>query len=236
MEADAVEENACSTMWSGLQWLALTPAGLESRRQGVLYKLHAILHQLYLVAGSPAQLSALVKSISVWTWDLGVETGVVKVPPVAFGNLFPYFLPVAVPPEEEAQWEAAHEQLIDMSSATVVPGFMHVISNMVKGFLDVLPQWQDRFGPLASQLATYLRHSWTRERFVVTCLVGEFEQFRPLYKTFKGDLTRWRWGEDRLFFEHNARESSEQKLADEAIGNDLLEDDSSSEPDCWQFV
>ena len=247
LQPEVDDEAACATLWTELQWLALTPAGLGSRRQSVQHKLHAILHQLFLVSGSPAQLAALCKRISVWTLDLGVEASITKVPPSSFSSVFPYFLPLVAPQDSEEAWEAAHNESIHFSGAVVIGGFMHIVSNMVKGFLDVLPTWQTQIGPLATNLTSFLKHSWSRERFIATCLIGEFEQFRPLYKVFKGDLTRWRWGDvatvihkllllepslrmawrpERLLFQHNATaavaDSKEGKMATEAIGSDFF--------------
>ena len=84
---------------------------------------------------------------------------------------------------------------LDMSGSLVIPGLMHVISNMVKTMFLALPFWQACIGEQATALATFLHHPWSRERFVATCLQDEYAVFQPLYASFPADLTRWRWGD-----------------------------------------
>ena len=182
------ESDAISTMRSGLRTIALTPAGLGSRRQSLSHKQHAILHQLYLVSGSPASLAGLLECVTAWTVDLGVESSIPQSVVCEFADLFPYFLPVAVDDADLHDWELNLRQVIDCSKAVVIGGMMHLISNMTKGFLSVMQQWQEVVGPWASSLSTFLRHQWTRERFTVHCLDGELAHFRDLYKKFHGDL------------------------------------------------
>ena len=248
MPADDGEAQSLDIMWKNLRTITLTPAGLGSRRQSLMHKLQAVAHQLFLSSGTPVQLTKLVSCISSWTVDLGVESNLRQPPAVSFAELFPHLVQVAFESEEAAAaMETAFSEKVDMSQAVIVGGFMHICSNVVKGFLSVMGGWQDVVGPLASSLSTFLRHRWSRERLIATCLVDDLACFRPLYRSFTGDLCRWRWGDavavinqllvlepslklawrtDRLNFHEGCRgrnlDTKEAELAGDAIGSEYF--------------
>ena len=70
-----------------------------------------------------------------------------------------------------------------------------MVSNFMKGLLVAMRGWQNTIGELATALASFMHHTWSRERFVATCLHGVYEGFASLFASFPADLTRWRWGD-----------------------------------------
>ena len=78
-------------MRSGICEFQCSCAALGSRRAALGHKLHAILHQCFMMTGSPASLKDLCHRITTWTVDLGVESNIPKFQPVPFSVAFPYF-------------------------------------------------------------------------------------------------------------------------------------------------
>ena len=181
--------------------IAATPAALGSKRQGLSHKVHAVLHQLYLLSGDPWRLGALAKCVRAWIVDMGAELGIGSriAARTTFGKQFPYLSCLAQSAHASHTTEdsilQSDQVSLDMSGSLVIPGLMHMISNMVKTMFLALLFWQACIGEQATALATFLHHPWSRERFVATCLQDEYAVFQPLYASFPADLTRWRWGD-----------------------------------------
>lgn len=186
------EQEAIKTMKAGIAEFMCTCAALGSKRAGLPHKLHAILHQCFVITGTPPLLQSFCSSIAAWTTDLGVESSISQAPPMPFDRIFPYFCRPAEDGEvQEGYWETQ----IDLRNALPIGGGLHFASNMMKGMLAAMPQWTESLGEQASALARFLHQPWTRERFVQTCLVGELRRFSFLFESFPADLTRWRWGD-----------------------------------------
>lgn len=62
---------------------------------------------------------------------------------------------------------------IGLQDAVIVGGGMHQASSMMKDMPSAMLMWCERVGPQATPIAGFLHHPWTRERFVVACLVDD---------------------------------------------------------------
>lgn len=169
-----------------MQHFMCTCAGLGSRRSGVGHKLHAVYHQLFMLTGRPPLLKDLCECIAAFTVDLGVEASMNKALPIPFDNMFPYFVV-----NDESLPDGYWQQEISLKHCLVVGGGMHMTSNMMKGMLSAMVTWNECIGAQATAISSFLHHPWTRERFIVTCLVDDLARFEFLFNSFPSDLTRW---------------------------------------------
>ena len=184
------EQAAIDTLTSQMEHFLCICVALGSRKAGLAHKFHAVVHQCYMMTGRPLVLRELLFCIASWTVDLGVESGLNNVEPIAFETLFPYFVDHNEDMADE-EWSAE----MDLGGSLMLAGGMHVSSNMMKGLLGSLPSWTEEIGEQATALASFLHHPWTRERFVITCLTGDLERYAFLFKSFPSSLSRWRWGD-----------------------------------------
>jgi hypothetical protein len=100
VETSDAELGCLSALASKIRNFYCTCAALGSRRASLGHKLHAILHQCFMMTGTPPLLQKVCASIASWTVDLGVESLVNTTQPVGFDEVFPYFCQTAVEDED----------------------------------------------------------------------------------------------------------------------------------------
>ena len=151
------------------------------------------------------------------TTDRGVEKGLVHVPSVNFGAVFPFFVSQAQGFEvdggdahaardiDDGQAEQAEQEtysapadidptdVLSLECALDVAGAMHALSNASKAMLTAMPNYESFFFPLLNALVRFLHAPWQRSRFCELCLTGPLEPLRGLFKTFSLTIVQWRW-------------------------------------------
>lgn len=192
------------------------PVALGSGCATVIHEYVALQHQFFMEAGSTEVLCALNASVVSTTTDRGVEKGMVNVPQVAFGAIFPYFTSqdelgfdvdfgadsfqparVSVPEHVPAVYNTPPlidaNQTLSLQHVLDVGGAMHALSNISKGMLAAMPNYENHFYLNFNALVQFLHAPWQRDRFCQRCLTGSLEPLRALFSSFPWTLVKWRW-------------------------------------------
>lgn len=177
------------------QNLALGMTGLEQ-------KVAALTFGFYLELGSLADLLAWLDTFVSFTTDMGTELGTASFFFHDVWRLFPAWLRNAylspdVHGDEAARVTtdgapAAGANLLYMPRALVVPGALHICSNLCKDITGRMSHWQT-FVKQLQLFVELLANKDRRERFVQTCIGHRSEDGRR-FRDFSGSLYEKRWG------------------------------------------
>ena len=171
------------------QTMALGLTGIES-------KLSALAFSFFLEVGSLKGLQKCLETFVSFTTDMGTEFGAASFMIKDLRKLLPDWLAqpllqmdIATDNDEYVAFDAP---VPFMPRALVIPGALHICSNLCKDVSKKLEQWQHFLNQLSS-LEALLCNRDRRERFMVTCVPRDSEQ-RALFKSFSGSLYEKRWG------------------------------------------
>ena len=159
-------------------------------------KLSALAFSFFLEVGSLTGLKILLDSFVSFTTDAGTEFGTASFMIDDLRKLLPEWLVqrvLQVDVEDGCVGYEGSEVLAPfMPKALVIPGALHICSNLCKDVARKLDHWNDFVNELSS-LEALLCNRDRRERFVATCVPKDSEQ-RALFKNFSGSLYEKRWG------------------------------------------
>jgi hypothetical protein len=179
-------------------------------RGSLAHTFQAVMHVFFLLATTPHILDAVIKAVSVWCTDYGIESGIGRVLSVPFHEVFPFLKgigpasevirPICLDDHEEdfqapiedefAGQPPAYEQetlYADVTGSLEVPGLLHVLHNLGKGLEDKLEEYKDGIARL-TKVANILRRKESKDRLQETC----FEHSQPAKLLFKKHLKRFR--------------------------------------------
>ena len=159
-------------------------------------KLSALAFSFFLEVGSLTGLKILLDSFVSFTSDMGTEFGTASFMIDDLRKLLPEWLVqplLRVDVEDGCIGYEGSEILIPfMPKAVVIPGALHICSNLCKDVSKKLDHWNDFVNELSS-LEALLCNRDRRERFVTTCVAKDSEHC-ALFKNFSGSLYEKRWG------------------------------------------
>ena len=173
------------------QALALGLTALES-------KLAALLYSFFLEVGSMKGLKMFLSTFVSFTTDMGTEMGTASFILDDLQKLLPEWLaePLLNPDVDEGgedENSGAFEGLsLFMPRAIIIPGALHICSNLCKDVSGKLSRW-DLFLKELALFEALLCNRDRRERFLATCVPADSDD-RRLFKDFSGSLYEKRWG------------------------------------------
>ena len=173
------------------QALALGLTAIES-------KLAALLYSFFLEVGSMKGLRDFLSTFVSFTTDMGTEMGTASFILDDLQKLLPEWLadPLLLPDVDgggEDENSGAFEGLsLFMPRAIIIPGALHICSNLCKDVSGKLSHWSLFLKQLALFEALLCNRD-RRERFLATCVSANSED-RRLFKNFSGSLYEKRWG------------------------------------------
>ena len=185
-ELDA-ERSAAEAIFGMLQRHPMVPVGLGSGRSSMWHELHALYHSFFLECGDPALLSELAASIISLTSDRGTEAGFAGAHPVPFNMFFPHYDQAQLEFQEDGGMGIVAEEAapaaavpvppppppapsLSMQSALPTPGCLHIVHNATRSMLRAMPHFEDKVKASFAAVVDVLHSSYTRQRFVATCL------------------------------------------------------------------
>lgn len=182
-----------------LKFHYLPPVILGSGGTSLGHKFQAVLHSMFLEAGSSAKdLANFCNQVVTGTSDLGTEFGLPAIQPVGVRELFPWAYPLHGGDEGPCDVLAESEQQLDedvgLQRALAAPGLLHIIHNIGEDLLERLPTL-DKAVTLLQDVATLLRVETTCSRLLETCYSSAVgATFHKALMKFKAKLYRARWG------------------------------------------
>ncbi len=184
-------------VFDAVRILTHVPQNLGLGATGLEQKVAALLYCFYLEVGSFGLLSEFLNSFVSFTTDMGTEMGAASFLVKDIRQLLPAWLrdPCFVNDvageEDAAPLGHAGDPIPFMPQAVIVPGGLHICSNLSKDITEQLSHW-DAFYKSLKTFEALLSVRDRRERFVGKC-VGNHDDAR-LFRNFSGSLYEKRWG------------------------------------------
>ena len=176
------------------------PQALGLGLTSVENKLAALLYSFYLEVGSMKGLKELLSTFVSFTTDMGTEMDTASFMLDDLRKLLPDWL---AEPLLQGDVDDGGEQddagdfgalVRFMPNALIIPGALHICSNLCKDVSGKLTQW-DTFLKQLSSFEALLCNRDRRERFLSTCMPAAASAERDLFKNFSGSLYEKRWNE-----------------------------------------
>ncbi|CAE7195772.1 unnamed protein product [Symbiodinium natans] len=195
----------------------MVPVGLGSARADLWHELHAMYHSLFLECGSPELVASVARSVTAVISDRGTEAGIPQAHRVPFHFFFPHFqapltveadgdagLPEDAQPDGPVAAQVIGQQPppgaeeedpgLSMQQALPVPGCLHIVHNATRNMLHAMPNFEEKAKKPFTAVVEVLHSSYTRQRFVATCLDGEGRVYAGMFATFPHTVVKWRFG------------------------------------------
>ena len=161
-------------------------------------KVAALVFNFFLEVGTLDGLRRFLRSFVSFTTDMGTEMGTASFLTRDVRELLPSwlrnpFMAAADMDNDEDMLDQEHGRPMPlMPAAIIVPGCLHITSNLSKDISGQLSCWPSYLKQL-KQLEALLSVRDRRDRFVRTC-VGEDSAAAAQFKSFSGSLYEARWG------------------------------------------
>ena len=86
------------------------------------------------------------------------------------------------------------EPRLSMQQSLPIPGCLHIVHNATRNMLHAMPNFEGKAKKPFAAVVDVLRSSYTRQRFVATCLDGEGRVYANMFVTFPHTVVKWRFG------------------------------------------
>ena len=197
-DASQQRQNHLKSLMSGVCIHTQPPQAMGLGLTALESKVAALLFSLFLEVGSQSALKDFLKTFVSFTTDMGTELGAASFLVEDMSKLLPEWLaePLLEMDVDEGDGNldnvAGVAEIRFMPNAIIIPGALHICSNLCKDVSSKLSHWE----PFLQQLALFeglLCMRDRRERFLSTCVPDTADE-RKLFTHFSGSLYEKRWG------------------------------------------